>query len=140
MAQPPAPKVPAPIDPNKIDVRASLDVIERVMENAFDPKQAVTPGELQDLCQMYVSDMHLRKVTPEYWLEKQQLPFRLHALASQILAESSLQKVVVKDGPEFKTLDGSIQLSLKEINDLRRKILAELALLKQCPLPGVQLH
>jgi hypothetical protein len=124
----------------KVDVFGSLNVIERVMENALDPNQGVTPGQLQDLCSMFLTAMHLRKVTPEYWMEKQELPFKLTALASYVEAEADLMKVVGLGEQAVSTLKGAVELSLKEISTLRVKMLEELKLLRQCPGPGAKVH
>lgn len=115
-------------------------MIEGVLTQALDPSQTITPDQLKDLMEMFVTDLHLRKVLGEPWMEIVPICTRGIELAAQIKAEGRLSRT--PDLPEgvVKTIDAAIELSLQEIRSLREKLMKHLDLLKQCPPEGAQIH
>lgn len=122
------------------DLSNSLQTIEAVLTRALVPTQGLTPLQLQDLMEMFITDMHLRKMIPEFWLPNLTLVARVIALASQVDAETKLLQVPNLPAEAQAILKGSIDISFKEISDARKKLLELLATLKECPLPGQAIH
>jgi hypothetical protein len=112
----------------------------KVLEQALDPNFGVTPGQLCDLCEMYLALMHLKRVTNEFWMEHMQRATVMMALAKGIESEARLLNVAGIPPEAKATLKGAVELSMKEINELRGKLLDDVELLKQLPLPGTPVH
>lgn len=139
----PQPEQLVPTPTNETDDQKTIRSIltmERIMEQTLDPNFGVSPGQLCDLCEMYIATMHLKQVTPQFFMDHMQRATAMMALAKGIEAEAKLSRVEGLSPEAKKTLLGAIDLSMREINGLREKLLEDVELLKQCPLPGVQLH
>ena len=114
--------------------------MERILEQALDPNFGVTPEQLGDLCQMFLGDMFLRKVHPEFWMVHAEIVFELIGLCSGIEAENRLLKTEGVPDKVKETMKAAMELSLREINGLRKNLIKSLDLLKQCPMPGTIVH
>lgn len=135
------PKPPEPGDETEQEKTVrSIVTMTRVLEQALDPNFGVTPGQLCDLCEMYLALMHLKKVTNEFWMEHMHRATGMMALAKNIEAEARLVRVEGLPAEAKATISGAIELSMKEINELRGKLLDDVELLKQVPLPGTPIH
>lgn len=110
------------------------------MERALDPDYGVTPDQITDMMEMYISLMHFRKVLPEIWAEKLGVCTRGIGLAMQIAAEGRLSRTPGLDPAVAKTIEDAMSLSGKEIVTLRKELMTFLAQLKQCPPSGAILH
>lgn len=141
-APPPLPTaIPSlPSTEPKYDETASILMIEKVLVNALDPGQTITPDTLCDLMEMFITDLHLRKVTGEVWCEVEALCVDMIKLAASVSSESGLRSLPDLTAETTKILDGSIELSLQSIRELRVKLYSRLNLLMQCPMPGVTIH
>lgn len=115
-------------------------VIEQCLTTALDPKMDITPGQFRDLMEMFITDMHLRKVMGKAWMEW--LPMCIDGIraSASIEAEFALLKVEGLTDVQKKTLEGARDLSITQINNLRRKLYEKLTLLKQCPNEGDKIY
>lgn len=114
--------------------------MDRVLQHSLNPAQGITPGQLGDLCQMMLTNMHMRKVTPEFWLDATNDIFDLYELAATVAAEAVLGKVKGLDPDVSKTLAGAMELSLNEITHMRIKLVALHTELMKCPPPGTKIN
>lgn len=141
-APPPLPTAtPSPLSTEpKYDETASIRMIEKVLAHALDPGQTITPDQLCDLMEMFITDLHLRKVTGEVWCDAEALCVDMIKLAASVSSESGLRSLPDLTAETTKILDDSIELSLQSIRELRVKLYSKLNLLGQCPMPGVTVH
>ena len=125
---------------DRVKTEQSIVVMERILTQALDPNFGVTPEQLGDLCQMFLGDMFLRKVHPEFWMVHAEIVFELIGLCSGIEAENRLLKTEGVPDKVKETMKAAMELSLREINGLRKNLIKSLDLLKQCPMPGTIVH
>ena len=140
--QPPEPpalaRTKADLDHEKL-VR-SIATIEDIMMQALSPTMGLTPGQLGDLAEMFVTLMYLKKVHPEYWTFHSELPMEIQRLCAHVSAEYSLSKVEGLPEATKATLASAIELSTKEIAVKRAALAKEFMLLRQIPMPGTTIH
>lgn len=149
---PPRPKKrpPPPVKPNtdtlspeKTDqdkLINTIRTIQGVMENVLGGTFPVTPGQLIDVAGMFHCQMHLKKVTPRWYLEHMDASTELLSLACQIKAESKLATYEGIPEKLKKEMGEAIEATTKEINTLRAKMLADVKLLGEIPPPGTPIH
>lgn len=104
------------------------------------PEQPLTPDQCGDLCEMLVTLLHFKKVEPEYYVRVSDLAFRLERLCARLTAEVVLINRAPLTDEAKATMKSAVDLSLKEVNDLRAQALVEVKLLAEIPLPGVLRH
>lgn len=121
-------------------VRNTILHLQRIMDFVFDLDSTVTPEQLRDGAEMYLAMMHLKKVTPQYFLNHMGNAIALIRQAYRIEAEATLLALEGLDAKGTETLKGAVELSTKEINALRPKMLKDLQALAEIPLPGVATH
>lgn len=139
--QPSPTATPSPLSTEpQYDDAMSIRMIEQVLTGALDPDHTITPDQLCDMMEMMITDLHLRKVTGAFWCEVQTMCVNGVKLATSISSESGLKSLPGLPPETLKILDGSIELSLKEIRQLRGKLMAKLELLKQCAPQGTKIH
>lgn len=124
------------------DVRAASSIVTmtQILQQALDPEFGVTPAQLGDCAEMFLSLLQLKRVTHEYYFEKLPDAAKLLSLTKQIEAEASLMHAEGVPQKVRETMEGAIEISMKEIGALRSKILREVNLLREIPLPGVKLN
>lgn len=115
-------------------------MIEKVLTYALDPRQGVSPDQLNDIMEMMITDLHLRKSQGQFWLDVLPMCIRGVKLSAQISAETRLSRTPGLDPAVVKTIESAIDISIQEINSLRAKLLVKLEVLKQCPNEGAQIH
>lgn len=115
----------------------SIQTMTQIMEQALDPNFGITPGQLCDIAEMFVATMHLKKVTPQFFMDHLRSASDMMQLAKRIEAEAKLLNLDVSKAVK-DTLKGAIDLSMKEINALRERLLKDVELMKQIPLPGTK--
>lgn len=115
-------------------------MLERVLTQALDPAIGLTPDQISDLMEMFVTDMHLRGVMGDFWMECVPMVLHVVRLCERVKAEARMSRT--PDLPEgvVKTIESAIELSVQEIRSLRTDLMAKLVLLKQCPSPGAKIH
>ncbi len=124
----------------KMEIEQSIFVIERILEASLDPTVTITPEDLQDAMEMVLTDMHLRKVKPQYWVDVLPVCTTGLRLAAQVVAEASVRKVEGLPDNVVKLLNTSIEISLKEIRTLRIQLQSVLRDLRECPMPRDTIH
>jgi hypothetical protein len=137
---PTATPLPPSIESEQQVTIRSIITMTNILRQCLDPEFGVTPGQLCDLSEMYLAVMHMKKVTDRYFTENLQRATNMMQLAKQIEAEAHLRKVEGLTEIAAKTLDSSIELSMKEINALRAKMLEGVELMNKIPLPGTTIH
>lgn len=125
------------IDPKLIDTIVTL---RTVLTQVLDPATVVTPDQLHDVMEMFLSLMFMQKVTPDFWVDHASMCTRGIALANQIGQEFTTMKCEGLSEKAVETIKAAAQLSTKEIRELRVKLLAAVELMKKCPLPGTKIH
>lgn len=114
--------------------------LQKVLLNSMPPEQPLTPDQCGDLCEMLVTLLHFKKVEPEYYVRVSDLAFRLERLCARLTAEVVLINRAPLTDEAKATMKSAVDLSLKEVNDLRAQALVEVKLLAEIPLPGVLRH
>lgn len=115
-------------------------MIEQVLTQALRPDNDVTPEQLRDLLEMFITDMHLRKSMGQFWMDVLPMACEGIMLCGRIRAEFAAIKVEGLTPEMTKTFEGARDLSVTEINAVRRKLYEKLLLLKQCPDEGAKIH
>lgn len=136
MATPPSSAAPS-IDQKRVD---TIIVLEKVLTSVLAPGNTVTPDQLKNLMEMFVSLMFMRNVKPEFWSENLSLGVRGVALAQSIQSEFAFLGTEGLPEEARKAMQVAIDLSLKEINEVRGKMVSLLGLIRQCPMPGASIH
>lgn len=115
-------------------------MLDQVLYRALDPNIGVTPSQFNDLMEMFLTLMLLRRVCPEFWVEHCGLVMKALALSHGVMAEARLLQIEGISEETKKTLAGALELSGQELCEIRSKLLAPLALLREMPMPHVKLN
>jgi hypothetical protein len=142
---PPSPTAtpsPPSTEPNELeyDLEKTLAAIERILGASLPVETSVTPAQLADIAEMFLTLMHLRKVNIDYWMKVSPAALRMFTLSQRIQAEHNLRAVEGMSEKAISVIDGALQLSFREINGLRRQLVEHLNLLRQMSPPGAKVH
>ncbi len=117
----------------------AIAIIENILSNSLDVGVSVSPEEMIDLMEMYITLMYLKRVTTEYWIDHISLPVQGIALAKGIVAEGALLTLPTLPETVRETVKGAMQLSGREISNVRKRMIDKIGELKQIPVPGTVL-
>lgn len=121
-------------------IKRQIVTMQSVMETVLDLRYApVTPGQLRDAAEMFLCQMHLKKVKPEWYIQHAPTAISLITLCSRIQAEAALFSYELPE-PVKKLVHAAMAGSEKDINEVRVTMLADVKLLGHIPLPGTILH
>lgn len=118
----------------------SIALMEKVLTNMVGVENALTPPQLSNLFEMYLSLLHFRKVTPEYWMKNCDLAVKGMILTAQVQSEGAMFTVEGLPEAAKKVMNDAILISIKEIAAVRRQIGKELQVLTQCAPDGTPIH
>lgn len=119
----------------------TIHTLENIMAQTVDPANPLSPGQLHDVMEMMLTDMHLRKVTGEFWVETCSAIMEVAKVAVEInVVGSLLKKLPDLTEKNKKTLETVLELSIKESHDLRKALVPKVNLLTSMPCPDVKLH
>lgn len=111
------------------------------MTQAMDPATVgLTPDQIANLMEMFITDMHLRVVEGGFWMDVLPMCVKGIQLCERIKTEGRLSRTPNLPEGVVKTMAGAIEVSIQEIRSLRTELMGKLALLKQCPSPGAKIH
>lgn len=114
--------------------------MQNVLTQVLDLSVTITPTQLHDVMEMFLSLMFMRKVLPDFWCDHASIATRGIFLAAQIAAEFRLAKMDGLSENNIKLLTDAVLLSNKEIKDIRVKLLEAVTTMRKGPLPGDTIH
>ncbi len=137
---PTKPKPPDADNDNTLDVARSIGILESMMKSALHPEQGLDMAQFQDTMDMFLALMHLKKVTPEYWIKVAGLPTRGINIASLIGALTVMERQPKLAAETKKMIQSSIEINTKALAGIRTKMVKAFEELAEIPPPGTAIN
>lgn len=119
---------------------ATCHALEGIIGKVLHPSNMLSPEQLHDIMEMFLTDLHLRKVGGEFWVETCNKVMDLARVAVEVRTLGHIIKTLDLDEAKKKVLDDMMKLSIAESSEKRHALLPVINLLKEMKCPGETVH